>query len=342
MGSSQRKKNEKKKDFQKTKFKVGKDKAKASNFTDTSFKSRAIVMGQQSLSTTAPDVIQQFKHSLSLASSSKSDKQRRESLAYLTGQLSSEPPVNPVGTHMILQKLLPLISDSSTPVRTQLLKLLQTLPAAEVRHSTEQAIMFIRAGMTHLSADISNDTLGVMEWLLEVAENDLVTCPGGWVKTLNTFCALMGWALSSNNLGWSSAPRAGLKAKAATTYARQIATLAKFLEAGLRPETTIPEDESQNWDNLYRIPRDSNAFEYLNLYGSRRDEDGEMYPNREARQRVFEKKFLAAMAKGADQAKKEGGATGRAASTLDKVLQEGMGDYESLTAVDTQDLLSLW
>ncbi|KAF7554002.1 hypothetical protein G7Z17_g3254 [Cylindrodendrum hubeiense] len=342
MGSSQRKKNEKKKDFQKTKFKVGKEKAKAANFTDTSFKSRAIVMGQQSLSTTAPDVIQQFKHSLSLASSSKSDKQRRESLAYLTGQLSAEPPVNPVGTHGVLQKLLPLITDSSTPVRSQLLKLLQVLPPAEVRHSTEQAIMFIRAGMTHLSADISNDTLGVMEWLLNVAEDDLVTCPGGWVKTLNTFCALMGWALSSSNQGWSSAPRATLKAKGAVTYARQITTLAKFLEAGLRPETTIPEDESQTWENLYRIPRDSNAFEYLNLYGTRRDEEGEMYPNREARQRVFERKFLEAIMKGADHAKKEGGATGRAAATLDKVLQQGMGDYESATAVDTEDLLSLW
>ncbi|KAK7426765.1 rRNA processing protein [Neonectria magnoliae] len=342
MGSSMRKKKEKQKDFKKTKFKVGKDKVKPSNFTDTSFKSKAIVMAHQSLSTTAPDVVHQFKHSLSLAASSKSDKQRRESLAYLTSQLSSEPPVNPVGTHGILTKLLPLISDSSTPVRSQLLKLFRALPKSEVRHSTEQAVMFIRAGMTHLSADISNDTLGVMEWLLDVAEDDLVTCPGGWVKTLNSFCALMGWALSSPKSGWSSGSRAGLRAKDASTYARQITTLARFLEAGLRPETAIPDDALEKWDNLYCIPRDSNAFEYLNLYGSRRDEEGEMYPNREARQRVFERRFLEGVLKGADQAKKEGGATGRAAAILDKVLQEGMGDYESATAMETEDLLSLW
>src|SRR5690349_4629716 len=129
-------------------------------------------MGQQSLSTVAPDVIEQFKQSLSLTTS-KSDKQRREALAYLTGQLSTQPPTNPVGTHAILTKLLPLISDSSTPVRSQLLKLLRTLPAAEVRHSTEKAIMFIRAGMTHLSADISNDSLGVMEWLLDTTADEL-------------------------------------------------------------------------------------------------------------------------------------------------------------------------
>ena len=42
MGSSNRKKKEKKKDFQKPKLKVGKAKAKASNFTDTSFKTKGI------------------------------------------------------------------------------------------------------------------------------------------------------------------------------------------------------------------------------------------------------------------------------------------------------------
>ncbi|KAI5464483.1 Rix1 complex component [Mariannaea sp. PMI_226] len=342
MGSSNKKKKEKQKDFQKPKFKVGKAKPKASNFTDTSFKSKAIVMGHQSLSTTAPDVVQQFKHSLSLASSSKSDKQRKESLAYLTTQLSSEPPVNPIGTHAILSKLLPLISDSSTPVRSQLLKLFKTLPPAEVRHCTEQAIMFIRAGMTHLSADISNDSLGVMEWLLDAAEDGAVSCPGGWVKTLNSFCAMMGWQVATSKTGWSSAPRSGLRAKDAATYTRQITALSKFIETGLRSETEIPEDESETWDSIYRIPRDSNAFEYLNLYGSRRDEEGEIYPSREARQRVFERKFLEAVMKGVDEARKQGGPTGRAAAVLDRVLQDGMEGYESSAAVDVQDLLSLW
>jgi pre-rRNA-processing protein IPI1 len=42
MGSSTKKKKEKKKDFQKPKLKVGKAKAKAANFTDTSFKSKGI------------------------------------------------------------------------------------------------------------------------------------------------------------------------------------------------------------------------------------------------------------------------------------------------------------
>ncbi|KYK59928.1 hypothetical protein DCS_01062 [Drechmeria coniospora] len=342
MGSSARKKAEKKKDFQKPKYKVGKDKAKAANFTDTSFKAKAIVVGHQNLSTEAPDVVQQFKHNLSLASSSRSDKQRREALAYLTSQLSSEPPVNPVGTHALLTKLLPLVSDSATPVRAQLLKFLRTLPEAEVKHSIEHAVMYIRAGMTHLSSDISNDTLGVMEWLLEVADDELVSCPGGWVKTLNTFCAIMGWAVSSSNGGWTSGARGTLKAKDAQTLARQINALSKFLQAGFREEENEEATVSEYWDNLYRLPRAPTAFEYLNLSGTRRDEDGEMYSNREARQQVFRRKFFDPMTKGLEKAKKEGGATGRAASTMEQILQEGMRGYECSTALDTQDLLDLW
>lgn len=299
-------------------------------------------MGHQSLSTEAPDAIQQFKHSLSLASSSKSDKQRREGLAYLTSRLSTHPPTNPIGTTALLVKLLPLVSDNSTPVRAQLLKLLRELPEDEVKHSAEHAVMYVRAGMTHLSADISNDSLSVMEWLLDVAGPELVNCPGGWVKTLSTFCAMMGWAVTSSSGGWTSAARGSMKAKDAQTLARQIAALSRFLQAGFSEEHTSVETTSQYWDTLYRVPRASNSFEYLNLSGARRDEEGEMYSNREARQQVFHRKFLDPMIKGVERAKKEGGATGRATSTMEQILKDGMADFEPSTAMETQDLLDLW
>lgn len=299
-------------------------------------------MGQQSLSTDAPDVVQQFKHNLSLASSSKSDKQRREALAYLTSQLSADQPTNPVGTIALLNKLLPLVSDSSTPVRAQLLKLLRTLPDDEVKHGTEHASMYIRACMTHLSADISNDSLAVMEWLLEAAGSELVNCPGGWVKTLGTFCAMMGWAVSSSNGGWTSAARSSMKAKDAQTLAKQINALCRLLQTGFAEESSESENTVQYWDAMYRVPRAPNSFEYLNLSGARRDEEGEMYSNREARQQVFHRKFLDAMTKGLDKAKKEGGATGRAASALEQILKVGLADFQPSAAMDTQDLLDLW
>jgi pre-rRNA-processing protein IPI1 len=302
-------------------------------------------MGQQSLSTTAPDVVQQFKHSFSLASSSKSDKQRQEALAYLTGQVSTEPPVNPVGTRTLLAKLLPLISDTSTPVRGQLLKLFRALPAEQVRHSVESAIMFIRAGMTHLSADISNDAIGFLDWLLDVAGEDVVSCPGGWVKTLNTFSAMLGWTATSGQNGWSSGGRSGpLRGKASLNQARTIDALVKFLRVGFEPEDSARPEPEPFLKGIYRVPRDPNAYAYLNLTGPRRDEDGTMYGDRETRQQVFHRRFLEPISKGAEAVKKEGGTSGRAAAGLDQLLRspEGMGDYEPSVAVDMESLMDLW
>jgi pre-rRNA-processing protein IPI1 len=298
----------------------------------------------QTLSTTGPDVVQQFKQSLSLAATSKSDKQRQESLSHLTNQLDAQPPINPVGTQAILAKLLPLVSDSATPVRSQLLKLFRTLPEDQVRHSIEPALLFVRAGLTHLSADISNDALGFMDWLLDIAGDDIVSAPGGWVKTLNTICATLGWYATSGKDGWSSGGRGATRSKDAQNQARRIDVLTKFLRAGFAPEVLPEPNPKADWENLYRISRDPNGFAYLNLTGSLRDEEGTMYSDRESRQRVFHKRFLGSIFKGLDQTKKEGGLTGRAASNLEQTLVglEGMGDYEPSGAADNEDLLHLW
>jgi len=296
-------------------------------------------MGQQSLSTEAPEVGTQFKHSLSLASTSRSEKTRKEALANLTSQVSMG--INPVGTPTLLSKLLPLISDAAGPVRGQLLKLFRTLPAVEVRNHTEKCIMYVRAGMTHISTDISNDSLSVLEWLLDVSRYEVVSCPGGWVKTLNSFCALMGWTVSTTT-GWSTAPKAGLKAKDAQSRARQLAILTRFVEAGLEPGAAHELDPHAYWASIYRPPRTPHAFSYLNLFGTRRDEEAEMYNDRESRQRVFHRRFEASFAKGLEQTKKEGGMIGRSASSLDKAVKDGMAGFEPTTAVDSQDLLDLW
>ncbi|ROT37555.1 pre-rRNA-processing protein IPI1 [Sodiomyces alkalinus F11] len=340
MGSSTKKKKEKAKDFQKPKFKVGKAKAKPSNFTDTSFKAKSIVMGQQNLSTEAPETSAQFRHSLSLASNSRSEKQRKEALANLTTQVASGN--NPVGTATLLARLLPLISDPCGPVRTQLLKLFRQLPGDEVRNHAERCIMYVRAGMTHLSVDISNDALSALEWLLDVAEDEIVSCPGGWAKTLSSFCALMGWSVSATG-GWSAAPKGGsLKTKDAQSRVRQLAILAKFLTAGLEAEAVATRNPNAHWDGMYRVPRVPQPFAYLNLFGSRRDEEAEMYIDNESRQRVFGRRFLILFSRGVEHTKKEGGAVGRSASALEQSLKDGMAGFEPSSAVDPQDLLDLW
>lgn len=298
----------------------------------------AIVVNQQSLSESAPDPVEQFKHNLSLASSSRSDTQRREALAYLTTQLSRAPPNNPVGTSAILTKLLPLISDQHTSVRVNLIKLFRALSPAEVAPDVEKALMYVRAGMTHLSSEIRTDTLNVLEWLLDVAGDELVSCPGGWMKTLNSFSAMLGWNLNmgmaTGSKGWTTASKATLGAtKGGNAQARQIQILARFLQAGFKPDNRVGYDPQAFWDNLYRMPRRPNPFAYLNLFGPARDEEGEMYPDRESRQRVFYSRWSKAINRGLDEAKQEGGAVGRAAAVLNKALEEGMGDYNGEPAL---------
>ncbi|KAK4124995.1 hypothetical protein N657DRAFT_643786 [Parathielavia appendiculata] len=329
MGSSTKKKKEKKKDFQKAKLKVGKAKAKAANFTDTSFKSKSIVVNQQTLVTDGSDPVEQFKQNLSLAINAKSDNQRRDALAYITNQLSATPPNDPVGTSGVLTKLLPLLSNSSALVRTQLLKLFRVLPPAEVGPNVEKILMYIRGGMTHLSNDIRNDTLNILEWLLEVAGDEVVSCPGGWLKTLNSFSSMLGWNPSvgsaTSSKGWTLAPKATLGSKKGPeAQARQIQVLAKFLQTGFRAEAPLPHNPMAYWDNIYRLPETPNPFAYLNLFGTPRDEDSEMYPDRISRQRIFDAKWRPAISAGMESAKKEGGTVGRAAATLDRALSVGL------------------
>jgi len=248
------------------------------------------------------------------------------------------PPNNPVGTPGLLNKLLPLVSDSSNAVRAQLLKLFRALPAQEVRSVADKVLLYVRLGMTHLSKDIRDDSLSVMEWLLDVAGEETVSCPGGWMKTMGSFAAMMGWSSvaaptfrgAKSTTGWTSAPKSTFGAeKGGQAYSRQLMVFAKFLDMGFRPEPVVPYDPQWYWKSLYRLPRGPNPFGYLNFFGPPRDEDGEMYADREDRQSIFSKTWLETVTGCVDEAKKEGGAVGRSAATLDRVLKDGLRDFEA-------------
>lgn len=71
----------------------------------------------------------------------------------------------------------------------------------------------------------------------------------------------------------------------------------------------------------------SNAYAHLNLFGAARDEEAEMYEDREDRQRVFHERAEAAIVAGLEEAIKAGGELGRAGAQLRKVTREGMADF---------------
>ncbi|KAJ5657371.1 Pre-rRNA-processing protein ipi1 [Penicillium longicatenatum] len=334
MGSSAKRKKERQQDFQKPKLKVGKARAKPDNFTDTSFRSKAIVLTQQSLQLTAPTSNAVFSHHLSLLTS-KSDSQRRDSLAHLTSSIASRPVNSPLPqpVSVMLPSLLPLLLDGSNNVRTQLLKLLRTLPSSDVEDHVVQLLPYVRAGMTHLAADIRVSSVEVLSWLVEAAGEQVVSCAGGWIKTLNCFLSVLGWHTEESARWSSSRASFGKSGSQGRPMVKVLGALAEFLEAGVGEPGTVNVEQQidENVDSAWPFPLcqtghhmisdSSTPYTYLNLFGQPRDAEGEMYETREDRFRVFATRFLPAIDRGLKSAREEGGELGRASSGVSKVLK---------------------
>ena len=336
MGSSAKKKKEKKKDFQKPKLKVGKTRPKNTNATDTSFSAKSIVFKQQSLSENGRDPKKLFEHNLSLLSS-KADTQRRDALAYLTAVCGTQQNL-PISA--VVEKAQPLVLDGSSQVRQQLLKLFAALPKNELGN-VEKLLLYIRAGMTHMSNDIKGTSLDAMDWLLGAQGEAVVSCPGGWVKILRTFQSLLGWREDSTSSAGASRGAGGKWSTSKTTtnptgtnklLVHQLNTLAHFLTAGLtRPDRAAARAAAAKraaelfplWHtDAHMVPKKSNPYAYLSLFGAPRDVEGEMYEDAEEREEVFRELGLdAVFAKGAKEAKREAGEVGRAAAAVEKALR---------------------
>lgn len=245
----------------------------------------------------------------------------------------------PQPVSVILPLLLPLILDASNNVRTQLLKLLRALPAPDVEDHVARMLPYVRAGMTHLAADIRISAVDVLSWLVEVSGTEVVSCAGGWIKTMNCFLSVLGWH-TEESVRWSASRasfgKAGSQGK---PMLKVLGAFAEFLEAGIgRPDVTMSDSEEDPEDAGYHniwpfplcqtgqhmIPQTAVPYAYLNLFGQPRDEEGEMYETREDRYRVFANRFQKAIERGLENARKEGGELGRASSGATKVLKEAI------------------
>lgn len=235
----------------------------------------------------------------------------------------------------ILPKVLPLVLDGSNSVRAQLLSLFRSLPTEEIRDYVDKILPYIRAGMTHLAADIRSSTLDILEWALKIGGQELVKSPGGWFKTLKCFIVMLGWTIATETTGWStgksSLGKAGFEGK---EFAKTLHALSLFLETGLVlfPDQS-PESLQENYFPLRDIKRHvlttrSNTFGYLNLFGPPPDEESQAYEDRQDRQNVYHRRFQQALESGIETVMKEGGETGRAAARLKKVVTDGMKDFD--------------
>lgn len=205
--------------------------------------------------------------------------------------------------------------------------------------------------MTNLAGSVRKDTLSILSYLLEFASDEIVICPGGWVKTLKCFITMMGWTTSAppstgqKRDGWSSATATNSIYLSSSELPQQLLVFSQFLKAGLfiDPELIaarrqlLQEQAVRDWPytfdrQAHMMPTTSNAYAHLNLFGAPRDEDGEMYLDCESRQRIFAKKFRADVKRCFEAAKKTGGEVGRAGAVLGKVLMEAMEGFAEFDA----------
>ncbi|GAB7342244.1 hypothetical protein MBLNU457_g0488t1 [Dothideomycetes sp. NU457] len=343
MGSSAKRKKEKKADFTKPKLKVGKTAPKAANSTSTAFKAKSIVLNQTTLSSSAPSSTALFTHQLSLLSS-KQDTQRKDALQSLTNSLTNLQDSDPLPQPAIsiLHKARPLLIDPSKAIRENTLKLLRALPGAEIAPNVANVLIYIHIGMTHMSPPIRESSLGVLSFLLEVAGQETVGCPGGWVKSLRRFMGMLNWAAKTPTLTTSATEKDGDRDKDAWTStsaskpadaklrAKTMTVLAQFLATGLKTPDELDSVEMRRaragriWPlrntEMHVLGHKANPYGYLNLFGTVRDEEGEMYDDAESRAEVYGELFHEGVLKGMRAAKREGGEVGRAGNALDKVI----------------------
>lgn len=215
-----------------------------------------------------------------------------------------------------------------------MLKLFKALPPTQLG-PLDGALLYSRAGMTHLSTDIRLAALDTLDWLLASNGEAVVSCAGGWVKTLKTFQNLLSWTAqgsiisSATGAKWSNT-KASSSLGSNKLLVHQINTLTKFLNAGLKPRAYDPNalavKAAQSFPlwhaEAHTLPSKSNCYGYLNLFGAPRDLDSEMYDDPSERvEALHESGLYDAFKYGVGEAKKEAGEVGRAASGLEKALR---------------------
>ena len=192
--------------------------------------------------------------------------------------------------------------------------------------------MHVRLGMTNIAPDIRIDSVEVLSWLLGVAGQEVVSCPGGWPKLLKCFLAVLGWEEQGNSKTWTSeSMNVSKTAGSEKVVAKQLQVFGQFLKTGMAPST-----ETRMPVELYRfplrdvqrhmLPQRSNCYAYLNLFGPSRDEDSEIYEDRQDRQK-WVAHFQPLVEQGIDAARMLGGEIGRAAAVVNRIFLEAMQGY---------------
>ncbi|MCJ1467218.1 rRNA processing protein [Pseudocyphellaria aurata] len=296
------------------------------NTTNTTFETRAIVVHQQSLREDEPsksDLISKQITSLN----SQNDKKRREALTYLKNLPVAELS-DAIQTEGLLPKLLQLTLVVNHQVRREAVVVLSLIPPEQAAEYVEQMLPFVRAGLTHLAANIAATSLELLDWLIKSCGEQLVSCRGGWVKTLKCFLVMLRWTSEAKTSGWVF--NRSSVGKQASSLARCLQVLAAFLETGLRrPKedcAKVPIFPIVSTLGTISPTATATTFSYLDLFGEVPDNDNAECNDVDTRKRVVAESFQIPLGKGLAALLEDGGHVGAAAWQAVENLQMGMTD----------------
>ncbi|XP_038077607.1 testis-expressed protein 10 homolog [Patiria miniata] len=175
MAKGGRKNKEKRKDFQKVKFKVGKKKPQADNFTVTTFKSQAIQIREQLKSgpvdADEPTTLKKKNiHDLLCHLNHYNVSIRQSSIAGMKELLSAHPSLISQHLAILIDSLSILMTDKEDAVRKAGISLLQLVlqatPADRVGPFFPVLSAHLTCAMTHLQEDIQLDSLAILDLML--------------------------------------------------------------------------------------------------------------------------------------------------------------------------------
>jgi len=185
----------------------------------------------------------------------------------------------------LIAHLAPLILDTSSQVRSELLKLLddlvpQVVSKAALKPHLSMLLLYIQSAMTHIQNDIRSDSTKFIAWALDVGEIDVIR--ESWSKVLSSYAGLLGWSSDGRDKTRVQLSRAGGIASNIKVTSRHLNTLYTFISLGIsdiqkdtqkrRPpiysyETTQYLPFYHLLTENYLLPGHSAPFAHLNLFG---------------------------------------------------------------------------
>ncbi|KAG8928396.1 hypothetical protein FRC03_012359 [Tulasnella sp. 419] len=280
MPKSSKKKKEKAADFSKAKLKLGKGKQVANNATDTSFKTKSIILPNQSITASKPEGEPRTSRNLNLENllsrvKHYSPQSRRDAIAGLRELLEAHPELMGSSLGVLLQATVRAMIDEDSSVRKALLQLFSWIIPLVSKENLVPHVAFvllhITSAMSHIFPEIRVDAVRFLDILLitvpEVFSASEQRVLAGYMTILNLRSKAGEEAPALTSAGASLSPASRLVVlRSLLRYVKIMADSTTWLDL----DTYVASGKIPTWylERSFRTEEGYSAF--LSLLGSNR------------------------------------------------------------------------